>query len=49
MKRLKRSSSTEPGIGMGNLAQTYTSYLYTTKEAIFEGHGAPEPNPTFAC
>lgn len=27
--------------------QTYTGYLYSTKEPIFAGQGAPEPNPTF--
>jgi hypothetical protein len=27
--------------------QTYTGYLYTTKEQIFQGQGPPEPNPTF--
>src|SRR5918912_2328260 len=27
--------------------QTFIGYLYLTKEAIFSGHGAPEPDPTF--
>src|SRR5262249_3763229 len=31
----------------GNFFQTYTGYLFTTKEPIFAGQGPPEPNPTF--
>jgi hypothetical protein len=27
--------------------QTYTGYLYQTEEPIFQGHGAPEEDPTF--
>jgi hypothetical protein len=27
--------------------QTYTGYLFLTKEPIFGGQGAPEPNPDF--
>jgi hypothetical protein len=27
--------------------QTYTGYLFLTKEPIFQGQGAPEPNPSF--
>lgn len=32
----------------GNIVwiQTYTGQLFLTKESIFHGHGAPEPNPT---
>jgi hypothetical protein len=31
----------------GPLVQTYTGYLFLTKEPIFGGQGPPEPNPSF--
>jgi hypothetical protein len=35
-------------VRQGNtLIQTYTGYLYLTKEPIFQGQGQPEPDPTF--
>jgi hypothetical protein len=27
--------------------QTYTGYMFLTKEPIFQGQGPPEPNPSF--
>jgi hypothetical protein len=33
--------------GGSTFIQTYTGYLYLTKEAILQGHGVPEPDPTF--
>ena len=33
--------------GNNTAIQTYTGYLFLTKEPIFGGHGPPEPSPSF--
>ena len=33
--------------GGNTFVQTYTGYLFLTKEPIFMGENPPEPNPTF--